>query len=84
MSYETGWGPAICLKDNRVNNGGSGGVGTTPVVTQIRGLTPGSTAHPLSRVSLAKLELFPNRKMAGIISWDTGRTQTESLNVAYL
>ena len=30
MSYETGWGPAICLKDNRVNNGGSGGVGTTP------------------------------------------------------
>ena len=30
MSYETGWGPAICLKDSRVNNGGSGGVGATP------------------------------------------------------
>ena len=30
MSYETAWGPAICLKDSRVNNGGSGGVGATP------------------------------------------------------
>ena len=54
------------------------------MMTQIKGLTPGSTAHPLSGVSLAKLELFPDRKMAGIISWDTGRTQTESLNVACL
>ena len=84
MSYETGWGPAMCLKDNRVNNGGSGGVGTTPGDDTNQGIDTGSTAHPLSGVSLAKLELFPDRKMAGIISWDTGRTQTESLNVAYL